>query len=214
MNIIVVGASGFALEAAWLAEDCGHNVVGFLDDDPTKQETTVLGKPVLGTIESWIKFSEHHFVVAIGSPRSRHKVVNNMKRQGLPNFITLIHPSVIKSKYISIDEGTLICAGCILTVNIEIGKYCIVNINTTIGHEVKIGDFSTIAPIVAVSGNVELDNFTEVGTGSSIRQGVSIGRGAMLGMGSVLTKNIPPLKIYAGIPAKPLKDLEEIQDEL
>ncbi len=210
MNIIIIGASGFALEAMWLAEECGHNVIGFLDDASDKQNTMVLEKPVLGTIEHWNKFKECHFIVAIGSPRSRKFVVEKMKKLGCPMFASLIHPSVVKSNHIIIGEGTLICAGCILTVNIVIGEHCIININSTIGHEVKIGDFSTIAPIVAISGNVTLEDFTEVGTGASIRQGVSIGRGAMLGMGSVLTKNIPRFKIYAGIPAKPLKDMEEI----
>lgn len=210
MNIIIIGASGFALEAMWLAEECGHNVIGFLDDASEKQNAMVLEKPVLGTIEHWIKFKECHFIVAIGSPRSRKSVVEKMKRLGFPMFASLIHPSVIKSRHTTIGEGTLICAGCILTVNIVIGEHCIININSTIGHEVKIGNFSTIAPIVAISGNVTLEDFTEVGTGASIKQGISIERGAMLGMGSVLTKNIPRFKIYAGNPAKPLKDMEEI----
>jgi sugar O-acyltransferase (sialic acid O-acetyltransferase NeuD family) len=211
LDIIVIGASGFALEAAWLAEECGHNVIGFLDDSLEKQETLVLNKPVLGTIENWINFKESYFVVAIGSPRSRNAVVKKMKKIGQPLFATLVHPSVKKSNHITIGEGTLICAGCILTVNIAIGEHCIININSTIGHEVTIGSFSTIAPIVAVSGNVKLERFTEIGTGSSIRQGISIGLGSMLGMGSTLTKNIPDFKIYAGSPAKPLRDLEEIQ---
>jgi len=210
LDIVVIGASGFALEAAWLAEECGHNVIGFLDDSLEKQGTTVLKKPVLGTIEHWTKFKEYYFIIAIGSPRSRKAVVEKMQQLGQPMFATLIHPSVKKSKYITVGNGTLICAGCILTVNIDIGEHCIININSTIGHEVKIGSFSTIAPIVAVSGNVTLEEFSEVGTGASIRQGISIGRGAMLGMGSVLTKNIPNFKIFAGNPAKPLRDMEEI----
>lgn len=210
MNIIIVGASGFALEAAWLAEDCGHNIIGFLDDSPDRQGTTVLGKPVLGLVDNWMSFSENHIIVAIGSPRTRNKVIENMERVGTPKFATLVHPSVIKSNYINIGEGTLICAGCVLTVSINIGKHCIININSTVGHEVNVGDFTTIAPIVAVSGNVTIDSFAEIGTGSSIRQGVSIGRGSMLGMGSALTKDIPSFKVYAGVPARPLKDMEEV----
>lgn len=210
MDIIVIGASGFALEAAWLADECGHNVIGFLDDAPEKQGTTILGKPVLGNIEHWVKFKDNHFIVAIGSPRTRNSAVKKMQSYGQPMFTSLIHPSVKKSNHIIIGDGTLICAGCILTVNINIGEHCIININSTVGHEVKIGSFSTIAPIVAISGNVTLEEFSEVGTGASIRQGVSIGRGAMLGMGSVLTKNIPDFKIYAGNPAKSLRDMEEI----
>ena len=210
MNTIIVGASGFALEVAWLAEEAGYNILGFLDDDLAKQGTQVLGKPVLGFITEWDKFREHNFVLAIGSPRARYKVYNKMLKMGQPNFATLVHPSVQKSSFIKIGSGSIICAGCILTVNIEIGSHSIININSTIGHECKIGNFSTIAPLVAVSGNVTLEDFSEVGTGASIRQGIFLGRGSMLGMGSVLTKDIPALKIYAGNPAKPLRDLEDI----
>ena len=209
MDIIIIGSSGFALETAWLAEDCGYNVIGFLDDASHKQGTFVLDKPVLGKVGEWESFSEHFFIVAVGSPRTRLKIIEEMTEKRSPKFATLVHPSVNASKYISLGEGTIICAGCILTVHVNIGCHCIVNLNSTIGHEVSIGDFSTIAPIVAISGNVVIDDLVEIGTGASIRQGLTLGKGAMLGMGSVLTKDCLPNNVYAGVPARSISKLEE-----
>ncbi len=43
------------------------------------------------------------------------------------------------------------------------------------------------------------------GVNVTILKGVTIGRGAIIAAGSVVTKDIPPYSIAAGIPAKPLK---------
>jgi len=45
-----------------------------------------------------------------------------------------------------------------------------------------------------------------IGHGVIIMTGVEIGDGAIVAAGSVVTKNVPPLKIYAGSPAKPIKN--------
>ena len=88
-------------------------------------------------------------------------------------------------------------------------SYGILNLNVTVGHECDIKDFVTIAPMAAISGNVTLNTLVEVGTGAVIRQGLTLETGSMLGMGGVLTKNIPERFIFAGNPAKKLKEIVE-----
>ncbi len=207
-KIIIVGASGFALEAAWLSEECGYEVVGFLDDSEEKKDKIIMGKPVLGKIDDWIDYNDYSFVVGIGSPRIRKMVVNKMEQKGAPVFATLVHPRVEKSQYVEIGNGTMICAGCVLTVDIKIGDHCIINLNSTIGHETVLGSYVTVAPIAAISGNVSLKDLSEVGTGALIRQGLSVECGALVGMGSVLTKNVNEYEVFAGNPARFLKSLE------
>ena len=38
-----------------------------------------------------------------------------------------------------------------------------------------------------------------------IKQGVSIGNGAVIGMGSVVTRDVQPYSIVAGVPAKEIR---------
>jgi len=209
-KLIVVGGGGFAKEVIWLARDCGFNVVAVLDDNSEMHGKHVLEVPVVGGALNWTSYKVCQFVVAIGSPRTRKIVVDKMLSAGQPDFATLIHPSVIKSQSVTFSEGCIVCAGMIFTVEINVGAHCIFNLNGTVGHECNIGSFVTVAPMAAISGNVTLHDFVEVGTGASLRQGVTLNRGAMLGMGAVLTKDIPQFVIYAGNPAKPLKELSPI----
>jgi acetyltransferase-like isoleucine patch superfamily enzyme len=44
-----------------------------------------------------------------------------------------------------------------------------------------------------------------IGTGSTILCGVSIGEGAMVGAGSVVTRDVEPYTVVAGVPARKLK---------
>lgn len=207
-KLIVVGGGGFAKEVIWLAEDCGFEIVGVLDDNPDAQISKIAGYDVLGTISDWVDFKECYFVVAIGSPRTRKLVVDKMSAaEERPNFAKLVHPSVIKSPRVNFGQGTIVSSGMTFTVDIEVGEHCIFNLNGTVGHECQIGDFVTVAPMSAISGNVEIKDLAEIGTGAAVRQGVTIGKGSMVGMGAVLTKNVPNCEIFAGNPAKFLKEL-------
>lgn len=48
-----------------------------------------------------------------------------------------------------------------------------------------------------------------VGGMSIIRRGVTIGEGSVIGTGSLVTKNVPPHEIWAGVPAKFLKKIPQ-----
>jgi sugar O-acyltransferase (sialic acid O-acetyltransferase NeuD family) len=206
-ELIIIGGGGFAKEVIWLAGDCNRKVKGILDDSVENHSTYIQGTLVLGCISEWVNYKECEFIIAIGSPRVRRKILNNMLSLGCPNFATLIHPSVRYSNTVSFGDGSIICAGSILTADITLGSHNILNLNVTVGHECQFGDYVTIAPMAAVSGNVLLSDLVEIGTGAVIRQGLSLLEGSMLGMGGVLTKNIPERIIFAGNPAKKLKEI-------
>ena len=208
-DLIIIGGGGFAKEIIWLANDCNRKVKGVLDDSVQTHNIQVQGATVLGDVSSWVNYKDCEFIIAIGSPRTRQKVLDKMLTFGEPDFATLIHPSVRFSNTVSIGEGSIICAGSILTADISLGKHNILNLNVTVGHECEFADYVTIAPMVAVSGNVKLHHLVEVGTGAVIRQGLNLAEGSMLGMGGILTKNIPERMIYAGNPAKKLKEIVE-----
>ena len=209
-DLIVIGGGGFAKEVLWLASDCNRKVKGILDDDIDAHGTIIQGAKVLGAINTWIDYVDCEFVIAIGSPRTRFQVYERMLEHGNPCFAKLIHPNVRYSNTVEFGTGVIVCAGTTLTVDIKVGDHNVLNLNVTVGHECNFGSFVTIAPMSAISGNVSLVDFVEIGTGAAVRQGLTIGQGAMLGMGSVLTKNMPELTVFAGNPAKKFKELPKV----
>jgi len=125
-------------------------------------------------------------------------------------FATLVHPRTEMSKWVEIGEGTVICAGNILTTNITLGKHVQINLDCTIGHDVVMGDYTTLAPGVHVSGFVQCGKRVYIGTGAVIINGtkedpITIGDDAIIGAGACVTKSIPAGQTWAGVPAKPLK---------
>lgn len=211
--LIIVCGGGLAREVIWLARECSDEweVVGVLDDTPALQGTELCDVPVLGNINEWQLFDDAYFVVALGSPRSRKSIVEKMESQGKVPFGTLIHPSVNYSQYVSFGEGCIITAGCILTTQITLGRHCICNLSSTVGHDVTFGDYVTIAPQVAISGNVNLYSGVEIGTGAVLIEKLTVGSGSLVGAGSVLTKPVPENVIVVGAPARQIKTLPSFE---
>jgi len=46
-----------------------------------------------------------------------------------------------------------------------------------------------------------------LGTGAIVLPGVSIGRGSIIGAGAVVTKDIPPLSLAVGVPARVVRQI-------
>lgn len=55
-------------------------------------------------------------------------------------------------------------------------------------------------------GEVHIENDVFIGVNVCICSSVTIGEGAIVGAGSVVTKDIPPYQVWAGNPARYIKD--------
>ena len=207
-DLVIIGAGGFGREVAWLIDEINHNqkqwnLLGFLDENPSLHGQELNGYPVLGGL-GWLRGKGVSCVVAIGEPVAKKNVIQSLINDQI-SFATLIHPDVHPSSSVTFGEGCIVCAGTILTVNVEIGNHVILNLGCTIGHDVSIGDYATILPGVNVSGAVVISEEVSVGTGSAIIQGVTIGTGTIVGAGAVVTRSLPAHCTAVGSPAKPIK---------
>jgi sugar O-acyltransferase (sialic acid O-acetyltransferase NeuD family) len=207
-DIVIVGAGGFGREVAWLIEDINKqnkewNILGFVDDNKEIHGTEMNGYKVLGDIE-WLKTQELNVVCAIGDPITKKRTTERMEESN-NSFPVLIHPSVIYSDRVTFGEGSIICAANVITTDIKIGKHVIVNLDCTLGHDVTLGNYTTVLPSVNISGFVTTDECVSIGTGSAIIQGVKIGENTIVGAGSVVVKDLPENCTAVGTPAKPIK---------
>ena len=202
-SLIIIGASGFGKEVAWLAKRLNIDVQGYLDDDEAIQGQSFYSYPVLGKISNWVGFLDSDFVVAIASPEIRKKIVTSMLEHGQPNFKTLIDPTVaIDLSGTTVGEGCVICAGSIITADVSIGQHCIINKLCSIGHDVNLEGFVTLAPKVMLGGHVSVQEQADIGANSCVRQGLIVESNSTVGMGAVVTKNVTVGAVYVGNPAK------------
>lgn len=205
-DLYIIGAGGFGREVAWLVERINAatptwNLKGFIDDDESRWGSVEDEYPVLGGCEYLKGLGEVYAVCAVGAAKVRKRIVEKFAGSQV-KFATLIDPSVLVSKRVTIGEGTIICAGTIITVDIKIGNHVIINLDCTIGHDDIIEDFVTIYPSVNVSGNVVLGECSEFGTGMQIIQGKKIAPNTIIGAGTVVVKDIEESGTYVGVPAK------------
>jgi sugar O-acyltransferase (sialic acid O-acetyltransferase NeuD family) len=121
------------------------------------------------------------------------------------SFATLIHPSVtFDRETVSVGEGTVICVGATLTVDITIGRHVLLNYNSTIGHDCRINDFATVSPGANLSGYTHVGRCAYIGAGAVTVENHTIGDGAVVGAGAVVTRDVPAGVTVVGIPAKAL----------
>ena len=198
--VAIFGTGGFAREVACILHDLerGDCIVAFHEPDEVYEARELLGVPVQP--QSAFDPANHRAVIGIGDPAIREKVLGELPIETV--FDTLIHPTVVMSKWVEVGAGSVICAGCILTCQISIGAHCHVNLNTTVGHDCTFGDFCTVAPGTNISGNCDFGNRVDVGTQASFRQHVRICDDAVIGMGAVVVKDIVEAGTYVGVPAK------------
>ena len=215
-NLVIVGAGGFGREVLWLIKNINKeqplwNFLGFIDDATNKMLNG--NKKIIGNIEYLLNYMEYiDVVVAIGNPSVRKNIVQKLKHNKCLSFPNIISPEIDFDESNNIGVGNIICKGTILTCDVCIGNFNIVNLNCTIGHDDNIKDYVTIYPNSNISGNVLLDSFVEVGTGTQIIQGKNINKHSILGAGSVVVSDIEGYCTAVGIPAKVIKR-REINDE-
>ncbi len=210
-DMLIFGAGGFAREVAWLIECCNekspqYKIVGFIDDTDKQKPNDIFGVPIYTLHEAHSLYPESKIVAAIGDPKGKELAVQKADKKGFV-FERIIHPKTEMSKWVQIDEGTIICAGTILTTNIRVGKHVHINLNCTIGHNAIIQDYTTLAPGVHVSGWVHIGKRVYIGTGAVIINGTQnhpliIGDDVIIGAGACVVSSLEANHTYVGVPAK------------
>lgn len=212
--LVILGAGGFARETLDVVEAINadrprYDVLGFIVDEKYGRAGEIVNeKPILGGV-SW--FEAHTDVLAVcgvGAPEVRRHMIERVERPGV-RFATLIHPSVIMTRWTSLGEGTVITAGCILSNNVTVSNHVHINPNGTIGHDVTIEAFASLAPGVLISGNVMIHEGAYIGTGANIIEKKTVGAWSIVGAGSTVVKDVPPNSTVVGIPARVIKERPE-----
>ena len=169
-------------------------------------------------------------------------LINNLFNPAVPLFCKIDNVSYISKKAklnpstkvfrSTLDDysyvgrnSSLVCA--------KIGKFCSIAGNVRIGMGTHRLDFISTSPIFTESKNglgqswtsknmvepyreVLIGNDVWIGERAMILGGVKVGDGAVVGAGAIVTKDVPPFSIVAGVQARILRErfTEEMKEAI
>lgn len=151
--------------------------------------------------------------------RGKHAVIHHSVRMDTPPYrkFSIGNYSVVES-FACINNAV---------GDVEIGDYTRIGLHNTIIGPVKIGSHVNLAQgitVTALNHNfsdagkrideqgvstnpVTIEDDVWIGTNAVILPGITIGTHSVIAAGAVVTKDIPPHSLVAGVPAKVIKQI-------
>jgi sugar O-acyltransferase (sialic acid O-acetyltransferase NeuD family) len=211
-DIAIYGAGGFGREVACLLKlinkkETTWNLIGFFDDDQSLWGTETGYGTVLGGIDALNdRRAPLSIVIAIGVPQTMKAVVDRISNP-LVDFPNIIAPSVtfLDKESVGMGKGNIICSSSLLSCNVSLGDFNVLNGFIPVGHDTIIGSYNVIMPSTNISGGVIIGDENFLGVKSTVLQYVKIGNNVRVGAGSVVMRNTKDGNLYMGNPAVKVK---------
>lgn len=203
-RLILVCAGGFGRELSFWAADCHAAgtlpaLAGFIDD--VVQELPGYDLPRLSGLQDYAPLPGDLFVVALGAPAKKRRVVELLQTRGA-SFATLRHPTAIVVRTASIGEGVILCPYSMALADTRIERFATLNNYSGLGHDSACGEFTTLSSQVDVMGYARIGKDVLIGSGARLLPKVTVGDGATVGAGSIVVRSVKPNMTVFAPPAK------------
>ncbi|MDD4663849.1 MAG: 2,3,4,5-tetrahydropyridine-2,6-dicarboxylate N-acetyltransferase, partial [Caldisericia bacterium] len=127
-----------------------------------------------------------------------------------------IEPGAVIREQVTIGHNAVILMGAIINIGAEIGEETMIDMNAVIGGRAVIGKRCHIGAGAVIAGVIEpacaepvrIEDDVFIGANAVVLEGIHIAQGAVVASGAVVTKDISPNTVVAGVPAKIIKKVD------
>jgi 2,3,4,5-tetrahydropyridine-2-carboxylate N-succinyltransferase/tetrahydrodipicolinate N-acetyltransferase len=179
-----------------------------------------------GDDTSGVVFCDYKEVEAIktklGDKLSKERIEMDRKNSAIPladysKYNARIEPGVYIRDQVEIGDGCVIMMGAVINIGAKIGENTMIDMNTVLGGRATVGNNCHIGAGTVLAGVIEppsadpviVEDDVLIGANAVVLEGVKIGRGAVIAAGSIVIDDVPSDSVYAGAPAKKIKDVDD-----
>lgn len=127
-----------------------------------------------------------------------------------------IEPGAIIRDQVAIGDNAVIMMGALINIGAEIGEGSMIDLGAVLGGRAIVGKHAHIGAGTVLAGVVEpasaepvrVDDNVLIGANAVVLEGVHVGEGAVVAAGAVVTKDVAPHTVVAGVPAKFIKNVD------
>lgn len=128
-----------------------------------------------------------------------------------------IEPGALIREQVQIGKNAVILMGVVINIGAVIGENTMIDMGAVLGGRAMVGKNCHIGAGAVLAGVIEpasakpvvVEDDVFIGANAVIIEGCRIGSGAVVAAGAVVTKDVPPMAVVGGCPAKILKYKDE-----
>lgn len=207
------------------------SIIEYIGNAPKKTPVKVFIKGNLdqlnfpNTIEN---FTEQHSGIIFGDWKDvepflndnkekivQYRIENDVRNSAVPlidlkKFNARIEPGAIIRDQVAIGKNAVIMMGAIINIGAEIGDDTMIDMGVVlggraiVGKHCHIGAGSVLAGVIepASAKPVQIDDDVVIGANAVVIEGIHVGKGAVIAAGAIVTKDVEPYTMVAGVPDK------------
>lgn len=192
---VVVGAGGLSREVICWADDAvrfgaAPSIRGYLVDSDYPRLGPAYNLPWLGSLDDYDPPPEDACLIAVSDPMVKRQIVRRLQARGA-KFASLVHPTAVLAKTAVLGQGCIIFPYAIVSADTVLDDFVTINSMSGIGHDSKVGAYSTLSTHVDITGGVTVGESVFFGSGARVMPGLSVGHEAKVGAGAVVVRSVP-----------------------
>jgi 2,3,4,5-tetrahydropyridine-2,6-dicarboxylate N-acetyltransferase len=169
------------------------------------------------------EWSEINDVLEANKEKIEDTVVENDRRNSaIPLLDTKyinarIEPGVTIRDQVEIGDNAVIMMGAVINIGAVIGEKSMIDMGVVLGGRATVGKNCHIGAGTVLAGVIEppsakpvvIEDDVLIGANAVVLEGVTVGTGSVVAAGAVVTQDVAPFTVVAGMPARKIKDIDE-----